>query len=132
MNNRLLVHTHSTSRTRALPDSRFEPLAYAAAPQAITTSQTLVTELTSSNFPSLFLRCPISVSVSWSQEMQCYLAQDYVFHWHGQGDTVEEALQELADVIAEDYNDLQSWPGELSDPLQKRLAIMKRYFEDAS
>jgi hypothetical protein len=79
----------------------------------------------------MFLRSPISVSVSWSDEMRCYLAIDEVFSWHGQGDSVQEALQDLADVIAEDYEDLQGSPGELSEPLQERLNIMKRYFEDA-
>jgi predicted RNase H-like HicB family nuclease len=90
-----------------------------------------VTELTASNFPNLDLRFPISARVTRSDEMDCFLAMDYVFNWHGQGDSVQEALQELADVIAEDYEDLRSWSGELSKPLQERLNMMKRYFEDA-
>lgn len=132
MDNRLQVHTHSTSKTRALPIFNAEPLAYAVVPRYLGRSQTLVTELIASNFSHLQLRCPISASVSWSEEMNSHLAVDYVFQWHGQGDSIQEALQDLADVIAEDYEDLQSWPGELSEPLQQRLTIMKRYFEDAS
>jgi len=63
--------------------------------------------------------------------MECYLAVDHVFQWHGQGDTVHESLQDLADVIVEDYEYLRNWPGELSQPLQERLTTMKRYFGNA-
>ena len=132
MNSKLLVHTHSTSKTTALPNSSHEPLAYSEVTHQVSQSSTLVTALIAENFPDLFLRCPISARVSWSKEMNCYLASDYIFHWHGQGITTSEALQDLADAIAEDYDDLRQWPGELSLPLQNRLAIMERYFEDAS
>jgi hypothetical protein len=101
------------------------------APQSVGRSQTLATALTADNFPNLFLRCPVPASVVWSQDMVCFLAVDYVFDWHGQGGTMQEALQDLADVITEDYLELNNWPGRLSKPLQTRLNIMKRYFEDA-
>lgn len=87
-----------------------------------------LTRLGDSNF---ILRAPIPIQVSWSAEMECYVAVDDVFQWHGQGDTLEAAIADLADVIVEDYRELRAWPGTLSAPLQQRLSIMKRYIGDA-
>lgn len=92
---------------------------------------TKVLELTDLGDSRFVLRASIPIRVSWSSDMSCYVAVDDVFQWHGQGDTPEEALADLVDVIVEDYCELSEWPGTLSPPLQKRLNTMKRYIGDA-
>lgn len=130
MNNefRFLPHTTSGTRTSAKPSPA---QGFAVAPRQADRTQTLLAELVEGNFKNLWLRCPMPVHVKWSEEMHCFLAVDEIFHWHGQGDSAQDAIQDLAEVIAEDYDDLRNWPGKLSVPLQERLTVMKRYFENA-
>jgi hypothetical protein len=80
----------------------------------------------------LHLRQAIPAHVEWSAEMNCFLAIDDLFQWHGQGGSAQMALQDLANIIVEDYNELRNWQGTLSRPLQERLNTMKKYIEDAS
>lgn len=130
MNDRVAVHPHSTSRTQATTHVHATPNYSAETSRAID-AQIWLTELAELNTPDLVLRCRIPVRVERSSEMNCFLAEDDVFQWHGQGETALAALQDLADVIAEDYNELRNWPGTLSRPLRQRLNTMKRYIGDA-
>lgn len=127
---RYLPHTTSATRASAIPSPASR--SYLGAPKVANNTQNLLTALLADNFSDLELHCPIPTHVNWSEEMQCYLAVDTVFEWHGQGHSSQEAIQDLAEVIAEDFRELRDWPGQLSPSLRQRLTIMKGYFGDAS
>lgn len=109
----------------------FQNMSAGAALPAQQIDMRIVTELTQLTRGGLRFRSPVPITVNWSQPMACFVAMDEVFHWHGQGDSVDAAKDDLADVIVEDYESLRNWHGKLSKPLQERLAILMRYIEDA-
>ncbi len=64
--------------------------------------------------------------------MQCFVAYDDLFGWHGMGNTIQETLDDLAEVILEDYLDLLKWQHSMSQDLHKKLSLMRKYITHAS
>lgn len=87
--------------------------------------------LSTLNHPRYQLREEIPVQVQWEEEMQCYVAYDHLFDWYGTGDSPNDAVRHLAEVLLEDYQDLNEMEGDLSPELQGKLSEMRRYILDA-
>ena len=55
-----------------------------------------------------------------------YVAYDDMFDWYGVGDNVNMALRHLAEVIVEDYEDLEQNAERLFPNLREKLELMRR------
>ena len=72
------------------------------------------------------LRTSIPVRVVWEEEMGSYVAYDDMFGWYGVGEKVDLALRHLAEVIVEDYEDLEQEAERLLPNLKKRFEEMRK------
>ncbi|RLT37675.1 MAG: hypothetical protein DWI57_13380 [Chloroflexi bacterium] len=71
------------------------------------------------------LRTHIPVRVVWEAEMGGYVAYEEIFGWYGVGDTRRAAMRHLAEVIVEDFEDLQQDEDRLLPDLQAKLHLMR-------
>ena len=78
------------------------------------------------------LRMSIPVRIVWEEEMGGYVAYDDMFGWYGVGDNVDIALRHLAEVIVEDYEDLEQNAQRLFPNLRKKLELMREVLFHAS
>lgn len=78
------------------------------------------------------LRTSIPVRVLWEEEMGGYVVYDDMFDWYGVGDNVDMALRHLAEVIVEDYEDLEQNAERLFPNLRKKLELMRKVLFHAS
>ena len=83
--------------------------------------------------PELVLRNPIPVHLDANPATSSYTAYEEAFGlWYGMGATPEEALDELADVVAEMYRDLEREEAHLAPQLRRDFAKMREVIAHAS
>ena len=92
----------------------------------------ILTTLRDLSEQGLKLRLHIPVLLGYSSLMDAWIATEDSFGWHGVGGSVNEAIEELSDSIAEDYVYLSKWPGQLAPHLAERMAAYRKYIVDAS
>lgn len=78
------------------------------------------------------LREYLPVRVEWETEMGAYVAYDDTFGWYGVGGSLGKAVQHLAEIIIEDYQDLIEDEDDLFPDLLIRLQHMRKIIIDAS
>ena len=91
-----------------------------------------VISLDTLNDPRYVLRQPIAVRIEWSDEMECFVAyEDAVGLWYGAGDSKEDAVSVLQEVMVDIYADLESNQGHLHPRMCRQLEQMRRVIAHA-
>ncbi len=86
-----------------------------------------VCTLTKLHNPAYALRHPIPVRVEWDDEMKYFIAyEDALGLWHGTGNSPEEAIGVLEEVMLGVYADLEKDQDRLHPRMRRQLEQMRR------
>lgn len=91
-----------------------------------------VINLDTLNAPEYVLRHPIAVRIEWDDEMGCFVAYEEALGlWYGAGDSKENAVSVLQEVLIGVYADLESNQDHLHPRLCRQLDQMRRVIAHA-